>query len=75
MSPGFAGTQLVVDPINKITLFVGAPRLHNRIYQISKNQVPNIKIDSHNIKHLFYLMVVRKLFVVIILKLKKFLLL
>ena len=50
MSPGFAGTQLVVDPINKITLFVGAPRLHNRIYQIHKNQVPNIKIDSHNMK-------------------------
>lgn len=23
MSPGFAGTQLVVDPINKISLFVG----------------------------------------------------
>lgn len=50
MSPGFAGTQLVVDPINKITLFVGAPRLHNRIYQIHKNQIPNIKIDSHNMK-------------------------
>ena len=26
MSPGFAGTQLVVDPINNITLFVGSPR-------------------------------------------------
>ena len=50
MSPGFAGTQLVVDPLNKITLFVGSPRLHNRIYQIHPDQIPNIKIDNHNMK-------------------------
>lgn len=50
MSPGFAGTQLVVDPINKITLFVGSPRLHNRIYQIHKTQMQNIKVDEHNKK-------------------------
>lgn len=50
MSPGFAGTQLVVDPINKITLFVGSPRLHNRIYQVHPDQVSNIKIDEHNVK-------------------------
>lgn len=50
MSPGFAGTQLVVDPLNKITLFVGSPRLHNRIYQIHPDQIPNIKFDNHNMK-------------------------
>lgn len=50
MSPGFAGTQLVVDPINNITLFVGSPRLHNRIYQIHPDQLKNIKIDEHNKK-------------------------
>lgn len=50
MSPGFAGTQLVVDPINKISLFVGSPRLHNRIYQVHKSQVHNIKVDEHNKK-------------------------
>ncbi len=50
MSPGFAGTQLVVDPLNKITLFVGSPRLHNRIFQIHPDQIPNIKIDNHNMK-------------------------
>ena len=50
MSPGFAGTQLVVDPINKITLFVGSPRLHNRIYQIHPDQIKNIKINEHNMK-------------------------
>lgn len=50
MSPGFAGTQLVVDPINKVTLFVGSPRLHNRIYQVHPDQVSNIKIDEHNVK-------------------------
>ncbi len=50
MSPGFAGTQLVVDPINDITLFVGSPRLHNRIYQIHPEQTKNIKIDELNKK-------------------------
>ena len=50
MSPGFAGTQLVIDPINKITLFVGSPRLHNRIYQVHPEQVKNIKINENNMK-------------------------
>lgn len=50
MSPGFAGTQLVVDPLNKITLFVGAPRLHNRIYQVHPSLISNIKVDEHNKK-------------------------
>jgi len=39
MSPGFAGTTLVVDPLNKLTLFIGANRLHNRIYEIHPNQL------------------------------------
>lgn len=38
MSPGFAGTTLVVDPINKLYLFIGANRLHNRIYDIHSSQ-------------------------------------
>lgn len=46
MSPGFAGTTLVVDPLNKITLFIGSPRLHNRIYRIDPTQWKNIKIDE-----------------------------
>ena len=50
MSPGFAGTTLCIDPINKITLFIGSNRLHNRIYQIHKNQEKNINIDEHNKK-------------------------
>lgn len=50
MSPGFAGTQLVIDPLNKISLFVGSPRLHNRIYQIHPNQIKNIDVDNHNMK-------------------------
>ena len=34
MSPGFAGTTLLVDPLNNISMFLGSNRLHNRIYQI-----------------------------------------
>ena len=50
MSPGFAGTHLVIDPLNKITLFVASPRLHNRIYQIHPSQMDKIKTDEHNKK-------------------------
>ncbi|MBD8924299.1 class A beta-lactamase-related serine hydrolase [bacterium] len=50
MSPGFAGTQLVVDPLNDLTLFIGSPRLHNRIYQIHPNQEKNIKINEFDKK-------------------------
>lgn len=50
MSPGFAGTQLVIDPLNKITLFVGSPRLHDRIYQIHPDQLGNIKVNQYNQK-------------------------
>lgn len=48
MSPGFAGTTLYVDPLNKITLFIGAPRLHNRIYQVHPYQRINIKEDENH---------------------------
>ena len=34
MSPGFAGTELVIDPVNRISLFFASNRLHNRIYQV-----------------------------------------
>ena len=47
MSPGFAGTTLVVDPLNKIVLFTGANRLHNRIYRIHPDQVKNIHTYSN----------------------------
>lgn len=50
MSPGFAGTSLVIDPLNKISIFIGSPRLHNRIYQIAKEQEEKIIVDSHNKK-------------------------
>lgn len=50
MSPGFAGTTLCIDPINKISMFIGSNRLHNRIYSIHESQKPNIKINEHNKK-------------------------
>lgn len=50
MSPGFAGTTLCVDPINKFSLFIGSNRLHNRIYQIHTNQKDKIKVDEQNKK-------------------------
>jgi len=50
MSPGFAGTTLYVDPLNKITLFIGSNRLHNRIFQIHPEQHKNIKIKEFNQK-------------------------
>lgn len=50
MSPGFAGTHLVIDPLNKITLFLASPRLHNRVYDIAKNQVHNIVVDENDKK-------------------------
>ncbi|MFI3260299.1 MAG: serine hydrolase domain-containing protein [bacterium] len=34
MSPGFAGTTFAIDPLNHIVMFIGANRLHNRIYNI-----------------------------------------
>lgn len=34
MSPGFAGTTFLLDPLNHIVMFIGANRLHNRIYNI-----------------------------------------
>ncbi len=49
-SPGFAGTTLVVDPINEITFFMGANRLHNRIYQVHPNYQSLIRTKSHNQK-------------------------
>ena len=50
MSPGFAGTTLCVDPINKITLFIGSSRLHNRIYQIHPQQRQFIKTNADNMQ-------------------------
>lgn len=50
MSPGFAGTTLVIDPVNELSLFIGANRLHNRIYQIHPNYKDKIIVDEHNKK-------------------------
>lgn len=50
MSPGFAGTHLVIDPLNEITLFIGSPRLHNRVYMIHPEMTKNIKVDDKNKK-------------------------
>lgn len=46
MSPGFAGTVLYVDPLNKITLFLGSNRLHNRIYKIHSSQLDKIHVNT-----------------------------
>ena len=40
--PGYAGTSLCVDPINKISTFIGGNRLHNRIHSVSGFQTENI---------------------------------
>lgn len=40
-SPGFGGSYLCVDPLNEISLFIGANRLHNRIYRIPEKYVVN----------------------------------
>ena len=53
MSPGFAGTTLVVDPLNRITLFIGANRLHNRIYSVHPNQEKNIIVDEYSNRKTF----------------------
>ena len=53
MSPGFAGTTLVVDPLNKLTLFIGANRLHNRIYDIHPSQLKNVVKDPFTHKKTF----------------------
>jgi CubicO group peptidase (beta-lactamase class C family) len=50
MSPGFAGTTFCLDPINNISLFLGANRLHNRIYQIPKEFDSNIYIYENGKK-------------------------
>ena len=43
-SPGFAGTSLCVDPLNKVSTFIGANRLHNRIYAVSPFQNDNVTL-------------------------------
>lgn len=53
MSPGFAGTHLVIDPLNEITLFMASPRLHNRIYMIHPKMCNNIKVNDSNKKTYF----------------------
>ncbi len=53
LSPGFAGTTFYVDPLNKLYLFLGANRLHDRIYSVNKTQVAKIITDSTTGKKTF----------------------
>ncbi len=55
LSPGFAGTTFYVDPLNKLYLFLGANRLHNRIYNVNKSQVNRIIIHPETGKKTFLL--------------------
>jgi len=42
LSPGFAGTSLCVDPLNKIYFFIAGNRLHDRIFMIHPNAKNNL---------------------------------
>ena len=53
--PGFSGTCLYVDPLNKITLFLGANRLHDRIYKIHPSQQEKIMIEEETQRPIFIL--------------------
>ena len=43
---GYTGTQLTVDPINELFLFMGSNRVHNRVSYVAPNQRKNIKYDE-----------------------------
>ncbi len=47
--PGFTGNSFCVDPLNRISLFLGSNRLHNRIYDIHPSQ--RKKIINNPINH------------------------
>ncbi len=55
MSPGFAGTTLYVDPLNKISLFMASNRLHNRIYDIYPDYRENIVTNYETGKQTYML--------------------
>lgn len=55
MSPGYAGTTLVVDPLNNITCFLGANRLHDRISSIHQSQRENIITNPETHRQTFRL--------------------
>lgn len=42
---GWTGTKFTVDPLNKIYLFLGSNRSHNRMTFIDKGQESKVKID------------------------------
>lgn len=46
-SAGYTGTQLTVDPINQIYLFLGSNRTHNRVSVVDPSQRCNIKYDEN----------------------------
>lgn len=43
----YTGTQLTVDPINKIYLFLGSNRTHNRAFVVDPSQRCNIQYDGN----------------------------
>lgn len=43
---GYTGTQLTVDPINQIYLFLGSNRTHNRVSRVDPSQRKNINYDE-----------------------------
>ena len=43
---GYTGTQLTVDPINQIYLFLGSNRTHNRVSRIDPKQRDNVGYDE-----------------------------
>lgn len=49
-SAGWTGTQLTVDPINEIFLFMAGNRTHNRMTYIDPTQRDKVKIDENGKK-------------------------
>lgn len=43
---GYTGTQLTVDPINQLYLFLGSNRVHNRVSWVDPSQRKNVKFDE-----------------------------
>lgn len=46
-SGGYTGTQLTVDPINQLYLFLGSNRTHNRVSRIDSKQRENVKWNNY----------------------------
>lgn len=49
MSPGFAGTSLVIDPLNNFYSFIAAARLADRIYSVASSMEKNIVMHENEL--------------------------